>query len=210
MDLESERHHNNRNEDNNNIRSNAISASIPIAVVVVATALVLGSSSFVSSSYPQAMAQQNNTTPLAGTDSTSIGGKNATTIVVDVQSSVCAETQTGGTFDEGITVGGTSALDDDDVGSEGDNSAATIGTTNAASTTIAEIGGGNQSTLEVRDYLEEACIALQVGDSQGALMYLDLALNVLGGDGTQGNITSTPSGITNGTTTTGVGGGMTT
>ncbi len=210
MDVESERHHNNRNEDNNNIRTKAISAAIPIAVVVVATALVLGSLFFVSSSYPQAMAQQNNTMPLGGTDSTSIVGENATTIVGDVQSSVCAETQTGGTFDEGITGGGTSALDDEDAGSEGDNSAATIGTTNATGTTIAGIGGGNQSTLEVRDYIEEACIALQVGDSQGALMYLDLAMNVLGGNGTQGNITSTPSGITNGTRTTGVGGGMTT
>ncbi len=210
MDVESERHHNNRNEDNNNIRTKAISAAIPIAVVVVATALVLGSLFFVSSSYPQAMAQQNNTMPLGGTDSTSIVGENATTILGDVQSSVCAETQTGGTFDEGITAGGSSALDDEDAGSEGDNSAATIGTTNATGTTIAGIGGGNQSTLEVRDYIEEACIALQVGDSQGALMYLDLAMNVLGGNGTQGNITSTPSGITNGTRTTGVGGGMTT
>jgi hypothetical protein len=210
MDLENERNHINRNDDNNNIRTKAIAAAISIAEVVVATALVSGSLFFVSSSYPQAIAQQNNTTPLGGTDSTSIGGENATTIGGDVQSSVCAETQTGGTFDEGATMGGTSALDDGDAGSEGDNNAATIGTTNAASTSIAGIGGGNQSTLEVRDYIEEACIALQVGDSQGALMYLDLALNVLGGDGTQGDITSTPSGITNGTTTTGVGGGTTT
>ena len=210
MDLENERHHINRKDNDNNIGTKAIAAAISIAVVVVATALVSGSLFFVSSSHPQAIAQQNNTKPLGGTDSTSIGGKNATTIGGDVQSSVCAETQTGGTFDEGITMGGTSPLDDGDAGSEGDNNAATIGTTNAVSTTIAGIGGGSQSTLEVRDYIEEACIALQVGDGQGALMYLDLALNVLGGDGTQGNITGTPSGVTNGTTITGVGGGTTT
>jgi hypothetical protein len=209
MGPQGERHYGNSDDDNNNIRTKAIAAAIPMAAVVVATILVLGSLFFMTSSYPQAMAQLNNTTPLGGTNSTSIGGDNATTIGGDVQSSVCAETQTGGSFDEGITVSGTGALDDDDAGSEGDDSADIMGTTNAASTTIAGIGGGNQSTLEVRDYIEEACIALQVGDIQGALMYLDLALNVLGGDSTQGNITSTSSGITNDTTTASVGGGTT-
>jgi hypothetical protein len=149
-----------------------------------------------SSNYPQAIAQQNNTmTPSDVNGSTSAGGgNNATTIGgSNVQPSACAETQTGGTFDEGVTVGGTSAADDYDADSEGEDSAATTGTTNAASTTIPEVGGGNESTAGLRDFIEEACIALQVDDRQGALMYLDMALNALGGDGTQGNITSTPS-----------------
>jgi hypothetical protein len=55
--------------------------------------------------------------------------------------------------------------------------------------------GGNQS--EVRLHLEEVRTALQNNDIQGALMHLDLALNLLGG-GTQGNMTST-TGSTNST-----------
>ena len=62
---------------------------------------------------------------------------------------------------------------------------------NTTSTTVE--GGGDQSTSIVRDFIEEACIALQVGDTQGALMQLNSALGELGG-GTQGNSTNTTSG----------------
>jgi hypothetical protein len=48
--------------------------------------------------------------------------------------------------------------------------------------------GGNQS--EVMMHLEEVRTALQNNDIQGALMHLDLALNILDAD-TQGNMTST-------------------
>jgi hypothetical protein len=72
-------------------------------------------------------------------------------------------------------------------------------------TSLTAEGGGNQSTSEVRDYIEEACLALQVGDTQGALMQLNLALSELGG-GTQGNMTNTTSVLTGGTTA-GEGGG---
>jgi hypothetical protein len=51
--------------------------------------------------------------------------------------------------------------------------------------------GGNQS--EVRTNLEQARMALQNNDTQGAMMYLDMALSALGGDGaagTQGNMTT--------------------
>ena len=174
-----------------------------MAWIIVAAALVLAPLSFTASSYQQAMAQLNNTIPSGVTGSTSSdGGDNATTISGgDVQFSACATTQTGGAFHEGVTVGGTTALDEYDADAEAESGGATTaGTTNATSTTTAG-GLGNQSTLDLRDYIEEACIALQVGDSQGALMYLDMALNALGGDGTQGNVTSTPSGIPNGTTT---------
>lgn len=131
----------------------------------------------------------------------------------DVQSS-CAPTQTGGggggTFDDGGSVGGTSAYDDYDADVEGGDSITTTGTTTNATSTTTTGGGGNQSTSEVRDNIQEACIALQVGDTQGALMFLDMALSALDDDGTQGsgNMTNTPAGLTDGTTAGG--GGRTT
>ena len=68
-------------------------------------------------------------------------------------------------------------------------------------------GRGNQSTTsEVRLHIEEACMALQAGDTQGVLMHLNLALNALAGGGIRGdNMTSTSSGTTDSTTTGGGG-----
>jgi hypothetical protein len=205
MNPQSKRNYNNKTDDNNNRRTKATATAIPMAGIIVAAALVSGPFFFIGSSYPQAMAQQNNTmTPSELNGSTSADGDNNSTTIggrnSNVQSSACAEIQTGGTFDEGVTVGGTSAADDYDADSEGEDNADTTGTTDATSITTAE-GGGNQPTADLRDFIEEACIALQVDDRQGALMYLDMALNALGGDSTQGGITNTPSGITNGTTT---------
>lgn len=121
----------------------------------------------------------------------------------DVQSA-CAPIQTGGggTFDDGVSVGGTSAYDDYDADVDGGDNITTTGTTTNATSTTTTGGGGNQSTSEVRDYIQEACIALQVGDTQGALMFLDMALSALGDGGTQGggNMTNTPAGLTDGTT----------
>jgi hypothetical protein len=203
MNQRSERDHNNKKGDSNR-RSKSI-AAIPMAGIIIAAALVSVPLFFMASSYPQAMAQQNNTTPSGVNGSTSTGDGNNTATIGggDVQTSACAAIQTGGTFDEGVTVGGTSAFDDYDADSEGNGSVTTTATTNAASTTTA--GGGNQSTSDVRDYIEEACIALQVGDSQGAMMYVDMALSALSGNDTQSNLTITPSEITNGTTTGGDG-----
>jgi hypothetical protein len=204
MNPQSERDHNNKNDENSR-RTNAI-AAIPMAGIIVAAVLVSAPLFFMGSSYQQTMAQINITTGSGVTGSTSSdGGDNLTTIGGgDVQFSTCATIQTGGAFDEGVTVGRTSAFDDYDAYSEGESGAATAGTTNA--TSIMTAGRlGNQSTSDVRDHIEEACIALQVGDSQGALMFLDMALNALGGNGPQGNVTSTTSGITNGTTTGGDG-----
>jgi hypothetical protein len=203
MNPRSERDYDNNNDDSNSRRAKAIATAIPMAWIIVAAALVSGPFFFIASSYPQAMAQQNNTmTSSELNGSTSAGGDNNSTTIggSNVQSSACAEIQTGGTFDEGITVGGTSAADDYDADSEGEDNAVMTGTTDVTTTT-AEAGGGNQPTADLRDFIEEACIALQVDDRQGALMYLDMALNALGGDSTQGSITNTPSGITNGTTT---------
>jgi hypothetical protein len=94
----------------------------------------------------------------------------------DAEPTACAPIQTGGGGQNATTTtGGGSATTD----------------MNTTSTTAE--GGGNQSTSSiVRDFIEEACIALQVGDTQGALMQLNSALGELGG-GTQGNSTNTTS-----------------
>ena len=95
----------------------------------------------------------------------------------DAEPTACAPIQTGGGGQNATTTtGGGSATTD----------------MNTTSTTAE--GEGNQSTSSiVRDFIEEACIALQVGDTQGALMQLNSALGELGG-GTQGNSTNTTSG----------------
>jgi hypothetical protein len=95
----------------------------------------------------------------------------------DAEPTACAPIQTvGGGQNATTTTGGGSATTD----------------MNTTSTTAE--GGGNQSTSSiVRDFIEEACIALQVGDTQGALMQLNSALGELGG-GTQANSTNTTSG----------------
>ena len=95
----------------------------------------------------------------------------------DAEPTACAPIQTGGGGQNATTTtGGGSATTD----------------MNTTSTTAE--GGGNQSTSSiVRDFIEEACIALQVGDTQGALMQLNSALGELGG-GTQGDSTNTTSG----------------
>jgi hypothetical protein len=64
-----------------------------------------------------------------------------------------------------------------------------------ATTATTGATGGNQS--EVLMHLEEVRTALQNNDVQGAMMHLDLAMNLLGG-GTQGNMAST-TGSTNST-----------
>ena len=81
-------------------------------------------------------------------------------------------------------------------------------TTGGNATTAA--GGANQSTSDVRMNIEQARMALQNNDTQGAMMYLDMALNALGG-GTQSNMTNATGGTTNATTggSTGGGGGTT-
>jgi hypothetical protein len=67
--------------------------------------------------------------------------------------------------------------------------------------------GGNQS--EVRTNLEQARMALQNNDTQGAMMYLDMALSALGGNATGGGIleggNATGGGILEGGNATGGG-----
>ena len=83
----------------------------------------------------------------------------------------------------GITEGGATIMD---------NTTSSTGTaTQGGNATGSAAGGagGNQSELTM--HLEEARTALQNGDTAGALIHLDLALNVLGGaGGIQGNMTT--------------------
>jgi hypothetical protein len=70
----------------------------------------------------------------------------------------------------------------------GGGGGATTGGTEGGGTT-----GGNATTAEVIMHLQEARTALENNDSQGAMMHLDLALNVLGNatQGSSSNITTT-------------------
>ena len=87
-------------------------------------------------------------------------------------------------------------------GASGQNATTTNATTTTASgtstTTVNNTGvlGGeavSPSASQIRDHIEQACIALEVGDTEGALMQLDFALDELGGgsDDIQGNNTTT-------------------
>ena len=80
--------------------------------------------------------------------------------------------------------------------------------TTGGNATTAGGGGANQSTSDVRMNIEQARMALQNNDTQGARMYLDMALSALGG-GTQSNMTNatTTGGTTNATTGGATGGG---
>src|SRR5918994_1415322 len=85
----------------------------------------------------------------------------------------------------GVTEGGATITDNTNTTTDITGSAAQGGN----ATALAGGVGGNQS--EVRMHIEEARIALQNNDTQGALMHLDLALSRLGGaGGTQGNMTT--------------------
>ena len=85
-------------------------------------------------------------------------------------------------------------------GASAQNATTTNATTTASgnSTTIVNntgmLGGEavSPSSSQIRDHIEQACIALEVGDTEGALMQLNFALDELGGgsDDTQGNNTT--------------------
>jgi hypothetical protein len=56
--------------------------------------------------------------------------------------------------------------------------------------------GDARSTSQIRDHIEQACIALEVGDTEGALIQLNFAIGEIGGGGgeeAQGNNTFTSS-----------------
>ena len=81
-------------------------------------------------------------------------------------------------------------------GGAGGNATTATGGAMGGNATTTSATGGNQS--EVLMHLEEVRTALQNNDVQGAMMHLDIAMNLLGAGGTQGNMTS-PTGSTNST-----------
>ena len=73
-------------------------------------------------------------------------------------------------------------------------------------------GGGNDSLSQIRMHLESARTALQNNDTQGAMLYLELADNALGGAGALQGSNMTAAGTTTGGSTnmTTTGGNQTT
>jgi hypothetical protein len=170
----------NRRDKNNNSSRNKVITAIPIAGIMVAAASLLSGLSLINSNYQPALAQQD----MTGNATTTGGGGGA--------QSACAPTQTGGGQNATSTM-------------RGGGGAATMGTNVTSTTTAGQ--DTTQLASEVRLHIEETCMALQNDDIQGALVHLDLALNMLGsnmttsaGGGAATNATMGGSG--EGTTTT--------
>jgi hypothetical protein len=164
---------NNSNKEQRNpflalIGDGSASASIHGLMLLAGTSFVLISSiTPMTAAIAQELANNASTTRQAGSGAVQ-------------SSSACTPTQTGGTFDDGVSVGGTSAFDDYDADMEGDGSSATTSTTSATNSTTVGEEGRNQSISEAREHIEQACLILYSGDTQGALMQLN-ALNALDG-----------------------------
>jgi hypothetical protein len=120
-------------------------------------------------------AQQADTSPTSLDDTTagqSGGG---------AESSPCTPTEIGGASAQNATT---------------TNATATASGTSTTTVNNTGMLGGeavSPSSSQIRDHIEQACIALEVGDTEGALMQLNLALDELGGgsDDIQGNNTTT-------------------
>ncbi|HEY6756906.1 MAG TPA: hypothetical protein VI037_05905 [Nitrososphaera sp.] len=163
----------NDNKKDNNNRTGKSIAAIPLAGIVIAAGFLSGLS--LINGYQPAIAQQNITGNAATANVTTTGGGGGTSA-----RSACAPTQTGGGGSQNATT--TNATTITTMG--GGNANATTGnaTTTATNATTSAVGGGNQSTSEVREYIEAACMAAQNNDTQGVLLQLNLALNELGGN----------------------------
>ncbi len=100
------------------------------------------------------------------------------------ESSPCTPTQTAGASMQNATANTTTATTDGTGTMTINNNSITLGG-----------DGATQSTSQIRDHIEQACIALEVGDTEGALMQLNFALGQLGAgsDDIQSNNTTTTS-----------------
>ncbi len=101
------------------------------------------------------------------------------------ESSPCTPAQTGGAGVQNSTANATTTTTTT-IGGSGSM-------TNNNNTTMSGADEVNPSTSQVRDHIEQACIALEVGDTEGALRQLNFALGELGGgsDDIQANNTAT-------------------
>ncbi len=100
------------------------------------------------------------------------------------ESSPCTPTQTAGASMQNSTANTTATTGSTDTMTINNNNTIMLGGE-----------GTTPSTSQIRDHIEQACIALEVGDIEGALMQLNFALDQLGGDSDdiQGNNTTTAS-----------------
>ncbi len=89
------------------------------------------------------------------------------------ESSPCTPAQTGGAGVQNSTANATTTTTTT-IGGSGSM-------TNNNNTTMSGADEVNPSTSQVRDHIEQACIALEVGDTEGALRQLNFALGELGG-----------------------------
>lgn len=177
---------NNNNNKKNNTRSKAIAvAATSMAGIIFAAALVSWLSLFSTYTQP-AIAQQQNSTGTSGTTARVESGASP-------ESSPCVPTRTGGE----ITT------------SRSDN-ATTIGTTNATGNNATAGEAESQPpTLSVIGRIEQACKAIQAGNTEDALYQLESAIRELRGD-MQGNTTTTSGNPTETTENTTAGGETTT
>lgn len=151
---------------NDEDKAKAISA-LPKAGILVVLGLLSGLALLLGSSYDLASAQQNTIQESGnptGTSSTTDHG-------IDAQVSACIPTQTGS-------------------GGGGASSNGTNTTTNSTGSPAVE---NESTTSEARMHIVKACMAIQDGDTQGALMHLNLALNALADSEMQSNVTTTAS-----------------
>jgi hypothetical protein len=161
--------HSVKNNNNKDRKAKAIAAAIPIAGVVVAAAFLSGLS--LINSYQPAIAQ--NMTGNATTTAPPTTGGGGTS-----GQSACAPTQTGGGG------GGQNATTNATTTGGGSANATTGNATTTTNATSSIGGGGIPSASEVREHIEEACMAAQGNDTEGVLLHLNLALNALGGNAT--------------------------
>jgi hypothetical protein len=137
--------------------------------------------------------------PMAGAIVTAALLLSGVFLISSYQPAIAQENMTGG--GDG---GGGAAITDNATSTTITDGAAQGG--NATNATSAGGGALNQSTSEVRMNIEQARMALQNNDTRDAMMYLDMALSALRGDGaasgTQGgaggNVTSTTDGTEGG------------
>src|SRR5215213_5432360 len=160
-----------KNNNNKDRKAKAIAAAIPIAGVVVAAAFLSGLS--LINSYQPAIAQ--NMTGNATTTAPPTTGGGGTS-----GQSACAPTQTGGGG------GGQNATTNATTTTGGGSANATTGNATTTTNATSSIGGGGgiPSASDVREHIEEACMAAQGNDTEGVLLHLNLALNALGGNAT--------------------------
>lgn len=152
-------------EGNDDDKAKAISSISIVGIIIGALGLLSGLAFLVSSSYQSAVAQQNT---IEGSNATGTSTTDADD-GIETQVSACLPTQTGSDFDGASSTG-----------------------TNATTTTTAGTAVENESTTsEARMHIVEACIALQAGDTQAALMHLNLALNALEDSEMHDNVTTT-------------------